>query len=61
VPDPESVAQEAIVQEPVRDEQGGGYHKQVEELAEDESKVVDVVLVVDVGTKELEREKNVKK
>ena len=53
MPDSEAVAQEPVVQEPIGDEHGGEDDHEVEQLAEDETEVVDVVLVVDVGTEEL--------
>ena len=55
VPDLESVAEPAVGQESVGGEEADHGDHQVEELAEDEAKVVDVVLVVDVVTEELQR------
>ena len=47
-PDVEPVSEKSVVEEPVREEERYDDDDQVEELAEDEAKVVDVVLVVNV-------------
>ena len=47
-PDVEPVSEESVVEEPVREEERDDDDDQVEELAEYEAKVVDVVLVVNV-------------
>ena len=53
VPHLESVAEPPAGEEPVRGEEAEHRDDQVEALAEDESEVVDVVLVVDVVAEEL--------
>jgi hypothetical protein len=53
-PDVESVSEESVVEEPVREEERDYDDDQVEELAEDEAKVVDVVLVVNIFGEKLE-------
>ena len=55
MPDLEAVTEPAVGQEAVGGEEADNGDHQVEELAEDEPKVVDVVLVVDVVTEELQR------
>ena len=55
-PDVESVADEYVVEEFVGEEERGDDDDEVEELAEDEAEVVDVVLVVDVVGEKLEKE-----
>ena len=55
-PDVESVAEESVVEEFVGEEERGDDDDEVEELAEDEAEVVDVVLVVDVVGEKLEKE-----
>ena len=51
----EAVAEPAVGQEAVGGEEAEHGHHQVQELAEDEAVVVDVVLVVDVVPEELQR------
>ena len=51
--DLESVTEPAVGQEAVGCEEADNGDHQVQELAEDEAKVVDVVLVVDVVSEEL--------
>ena len=53
VADLESVTKPAVGQEAVGCEEADNGDHQVQELAEDEAKVVDVVLVVDVVSEEL--------
>ena len=47
-PDVKSVVKEPVVEEPVGQEERDEDNDQVQELTEDETEVVDVVLVVDV-------------
>jgi hypothetical protein len=47
-----------VVEEPVREEERDDDDDQVEELAEYEAKVVDVVLVVNIFGEKLETNKN---
>ena len=53
MPHLEAVAQPSVGEEPVGGEEAQDRDDQVEELAEDEAEVVDVVLVVDVMSEEL--------
>ncbi len=52
---PDAVVEVASRQKAVREEVGDHRDEQVEDLAEDEAVVVDVVLVVDVAAEELQR------
>ena len=54
VPHLEAVAQPTVGEEPVGGEEAQYGDDQVEKLAEDEAEVVDVVLVVDVVSEELQ-------
>lgn len=60
MPDSESVAQEPVVQKPIRDEQRRHDNHEVQKLTEDEAVVIDVVFVVNIGTEELQKEKRIK-
>jgi hypothetical protein len=55
-PDVEPVSEESVVEEPVREEERDDNDDQVEELAENEAKVVNVVLVVNIFGEKLEKE-----